>query len=99
MGLRILHTADWHLDSPLRSLPEEAAASVRASLERLPRLIAEVCRREACDMMLLAGDIFDNPQPARSTVETLKSALAQCKVVFSYPKRKAVILCISPGAG
>lgn len=49
MGLRILHTADWHLDSPLRSLPEEAAASVRASLDRLPRLIAEVCRREACD--------------------------------------------------
>lgn len=86
MGLRILHTADWHLDSPLRSLPEEAAASVRASLDRLPRLIAEVCRREACDMMLLAGDIFDNPQPARSTVETLKSALAQCGVpVFISP--------------
>lgn len=86
MGLRILHTADWHLDSPLRSLPEEAAASVRASLERLPRLIAEVCRREACDMMLLAGDIFDNPQPTRSTVETLKSALAQCGIpVFISP--------------
>ena len=67
MGLRILHSADWHLDSPLRSLPEEAAASVRAAQEQLPRLIAEVCRREACDMMLLAGDIFDNPQPARST--------------------------------
>lgn len=86
MGLRILHSADWHLDSPLRSLPEEAAASVRAAQERLPRLIAEVCRREACDMMLLAGDIFDNPQPARSTVETLKSALAQCGVpVFISP--------------
>ena len=23
MGLKILHSADWHLDSPFRSLPEQ----------------------------------------------------------------------------
>ncbi|MDO5401622.1 MAG: DNA repair exonuclease [Eubacteriales bacterium] len=74
MGLKILHTADWHLDSPLTGFREDQRQLLRESLAAIPGHIADLCRRESCDMMLLAGDIFDG-QPRRETVEGMKAAL------------------------
>lgn len=74
MGLKILHTADWHLDSPLTGFREDQRGILTAALGDLPGHIADLCRREGCDMMLLAGDIFDG-QPRRETLEELKAAL------------------------
>lgn len=85
MGLRLLHSADWHLDSPLRSMPEGMADALRTAMDGLPRRIADICRREQCDMVLLAGDLFDG-QPRRKTVENVKQALGDCGVpVFISP--------------
>ena len=51
----------------------------------LPGKIAEVCIRENCDLVLLAGDIFDGI-PGRETVDAVKKALADCAVpVFVSP--------------
>lgn len=74
MGLKILHTADWHLDSPLTGFREDQRQSLKEHLEKLPGHIADLCRRENCDMMLLAGDILDG-QPRRETLDNLKAAL------------------------
>lgn len=85
MGLKILHSADWHLDSPFASFSETQRSELQAVQRRLPRQIADVCRRECCDLVLLAGDIFDG-NPRRETVERLKQALADCAVpVFIAP--------------
>lgn len=86
MGLKILHAADWHLDSPFSSLPPETGALLRQAQRGLPDLIAEVCRREKCDLILLAGDLFDG-RPSRQTLERVKRALERC----------AVPVCIAPG--
>lgn len=79
MGLKILHSADWHLGSPFGSLPEAVRQRMRAHQRELPGRIAELCIREGCDLVLLAGDIFD-AEPDWETVDFLKEALARCGV-------------------
>ena len=86
MGLKLLHSADWHLDSPFASFPESQRKQLRATQQRIPEKIAELCRREGCDLVLLSGDLFDGT-PSRDTVESVKAALARC----------AVPVLISPG--
>lgn len=74
MGLKILHSADWHLDSPFGSVGEADRAFLRQESRRIPSLIAQLCRREHCDLMLLSGDLFDGAYTAESLTE-LREAL------------------------
>ncbi len=83
--IKILHSADWHLDSPIQGRSEEQAALLRSALLALPARIAAVCRAEHCDMMLLAGDLFDGPYTAES-FQALRNALEDAAVpVFIAP--------------
>ncbi len=85
MGLRILHTADWHLDSPFTSLTAPQRQQLCQIQRKLPAQVAQVCRREGCDMVLIGGDVFDGP-PSRETVEAVKKAFRDCAVpVFVAP--------------
>lgn len=85
MGLKILHSADWHLDSPFGGFSEAQRQFLKEQQRLLPGKVADLCRRESCDLMLLAGDIFD-AQPSRATIDTLKEALVRCGVpVFIAP--------------
>ena len=85
MGLKILHSADWHLDSPFGGFSEDQRQLWKEQQRLLPEKIADLCRREGCDLILLAGDIFDG-QPTRGTIGILKKALARCAVpVFIAP--------------
>ena len=79
MGLKILHSADWHLDSPFAGFPEAQRILLRNEQRKIPGKIADLCRRENCDMMLLAGDLFDG-EATRETLRLLKKALTDCGV-------------------
>ena len=85
MGLKLLHSADWHLDAPLIGFSPEQRQLLRQAQRTIPDRIADLCRRENCDLVLLAGDLFDGI-PSRETVATVKAALARCAVpVFISP--------------
>ena len=85
MGLKILHSADWHLDSPFGGFSDAQRQLLKEQQKLLPGKIADLCRRESCDLMLLAGDIFDG-EASRDTIEILQEALARCGVpVFIAP--------------
>ncbi len=85
MGLKILHSADWHLDSPFGSFTPEQRDLLRREQRRIPDMVADLCRKEGCDLVLLAGDIFDG-EATRETVTILKKALEHCAVpVFISP--------------
>ena len=85
MGLKILHSADWHLGSPFAGFDDSQRALLKQEQQSIPGKISQLCRREKCDLMLLAGDIFDG-EPARETVEALKKALSECGArVFITP--------------
>ena len=85
MGLKILHTADWHMDAAFSSFSEEQRAFLRREQLKIPGKIAEICRREQCDLVLLAGDVFDGI-PSREAIDTVKRTLKDCNVpVFVTP--------------
>ena len=85
MGLKILHSADWHLDSPFAGFDDSQRALLKQEQQSIPGKISQLCRREKCELMLLAGDIFDG-EPTRETVEALKKALSECGArVFITP--------------
>lgn len=57
--MKILHSADWHLDSPLVGFTPEQKQILRRALLSVPGKIAEICRQENCQLLLLSGDLFD----------------------------------------
>lgn len=78
--IKILHSADWHLDAPLLGKEE-----LKKSLAAIPGKLAALCKEENCDLVLLSGDLFDGV-PSAEGIATLKLALAQMGVpVFITP--------------
>ena len=85
MGLKILHSADWHLDSPFAGFDRERAALLRQESLALPGKIARLALREGCDLMLLPGDLFDG-KSTRESLDALKNAVEEAGMpVFITP--------------
>ena len=83
--LRILHGADLHLDSPFSALPSQEGAKFRKLQRETFLEMTEKCRQYHCDLLLLAGDVFDGT-PNPETVEVLQEALGNCGAeVFIAP--------------
>lgn len=83
--MKILHSADLHLDTPFTGHSEAKSAFLRRKLAEVPQKLADLCRREQCDMMLLSGDLFDGPWTMES-LNSLRSALEDAAVpVFISP--------------
>ncbi|MBQ6430729.1 MAG: DNA repair exonuclease [Oscillospiraceae bacterium] len=72
--IRILHAADFHLDSAFSSLPPEKAASRRREQRAALEQLAALC--EGCDLVLLSGDLFDSARVYRDTLDALKRFFA-----------------------
>ena len=71
--LRIIHAADLHLDSPFASLPPEQAVQRRRQQRQILQEITELC--QIADLVLLAGDVFDDRQVCPETVELMKETV------------------------
>ena len=83
--IKILHSGDWHLDSPLQGRTPEQAAVLRRELLKIPGKIAALCKEEACDLVLLSGDLFDGAYTQES-YRTVYDALQGMDVpVFITP--------------
>ena len=83
--MKILHSADWHLDSPFSGRAPEQRDVLNRALRKIPKKVAELCRRENCDVVLLSGDIFDG-EYTREGYEAVYNALEDCGVpVFVAP--------------
>jgi len=84
--IKLIHAADFHLDTPFRALPPDKAAERRSEqrelLSRLSGLVAE----EKCDLVLLSGDLFDGDRVYYETAQALVRTLGQLSVpVFIAP--------------
>ena len=61
--MRFIHTSDWQLGKPFGRAPEQArAALLEARLDAIDTLAA-AARSEGTDIVLVAGDVFDSPEP------------------------------------
>lgn len=73
--VKLLHAADFHLDSPYRSLNAQQARQRRhEGRENLLRL-TQFANAGEVDVVLLAGDLFDSGEIYRETMDMLAKAL------------------------
>lgn len=94
--MKILHSADLHLDAPFTGRSETQTRTLRQALIRVPGQLADLCRRESCDLVLLAGDLFDGPW-SRDSYQALYTALEEMAVpVFISPGNHDFISHESP---
>lgn len=83
--MKILHSADWHLDSPIIGRTEAQTDLLKSTLLEIPYKVAAAAKAERCDLMLLAGDLFDSAATPES-IKTLKDALTEVEIpVFIVP--------------
>ncbi|MDH5671962.1 MAG: DNA repair exonuclease [Myxococcales bacterium] len=78
MSFRFVHTADVHLDSPLRSLAlrDERLADLVASATRTAfERTVELCLDEAVDALFIVGDLYDGDQTSMKTAVFLAEQL------------------------
>lgn len=78
LAFRFIHTADLHLDSPLRALAlrspdlaRELGVATRAALTR----IIDLCIAEDVHFLLIAGDLWDGRHSSTKTPRFLKQEL------------------------
>lgn len=80
MPFRFVHTADIHLDSPLRSLslrnPQLAALIGDSTRQALIRIV-DLCLEEQVDALIIAGDLYDGEQTSMKTARFLATQLAR----------------------
>lgn len=84
--IKILHAADLHLDSVFSGHSQTATAWLRAQLKAIPEQIAAICKNENCDLLLLAGDVFDG-----------KATKESCLALGNALEEVGIPTFISPG--
>ncbi len=70
--MRILHTADWHLGDRLGRI--DRTDDLRRAVER----VAEYCKSERADVLVVAGDLFSE----MSRPDSLRESIAHLQATF-----------------
>ena len=75
--VKVLHAADFHLDSAYGALPEEKARLRRRESRALAGRMTDWANEHGAQLMLLAGDLFDSDELYGQTARELADALAR----------------------
>lgn len=78
MPFRLVHIADLHLDSPLRSMAlrdPDLAELIGASARRALAATVDLCLSARADALLIAGDLYDGGQTSMKTAGFLAAEL------------------------
>ena len=83
--MRILHAADFHLDSPFRGLSAAEGRRRREEGRSLLWRMAEIANDRGAELVLLSGDLFDSGRVYRETVERMAQSLGgiRCQVLIA----------------
>ena len=76
MGIRFIHTADWHIGKRFGRFDPDKAALLRDARARIVDRVAELARQEDARIVLVAGDVFDGPGLADASLRRLTARLA-----------------------
>lgn len=99
MPVRILHAADFHLDSAFGALTAEQSRLRRSESRAAAERLANYVDQNQIDLVLLAGDLFDSAEIYRETAETLLAALGAMRArVFIAPGNHDFFALASPYA-
>lgn len=99
MSIKILHAADFHLDSAFAGLTSEQAKLRRRESRRLLERLSNYVNQRGVEVVLLAGDLFDSATTYRETIEALIDALGGMSArVFIAPGNHDFYTARSPYA-
>ena len=86
MRIKLVHAADFHLDSAFGALNAEQAKLRRRESRELLQRLCNYVNQNGVDLVLLAGDLFDSDTTYRETIEALSDALGAMQArVFIAP--------------
>lgn len=75
LGMRFLHTSDWHLGRSLHR------ADLRQAQSRFLDHLVDTARSERVDAVLIAGDVYDRAIPPVDAVAMFEDVLARLRAV------------------
>lgn len=83
--MKFLHTADLHLDASYAGAGVLGADARREASRRLLTRIFALARKESCDLILIAGDLFDSKYVTPETAELFARLCAEsaCPIVIA----------------
>lgn len=85
--IKVLHTGDFHLGYDYGKYEEHSVERAEENMETFGRVV-DLCRSEQADIMLIAGDLFDNDNPKDEILYF---------VIDNFKKIEDVIVMIAPG--
>ena len=98
-AIKLIHSADFHLDSPFEALPAARAAVRRSEQRDLLASLVRLADEERADLVLLSGDLLDSGNTFYETGEELVRALSACPCpVFLSPGNHDFYSAASPYA-
>jgi DNA repair exonuclease SbcCD nuclease subunit len=74
--VRLIHAADFHLDSPFSALTEEKAMLRRREQRALLEKLCALAEGQKADLLLLSGDLLDSGRSYAETFHQLSEVLA-----------------------
>jgi len=85
-SLKFLHFSDIHLDAPFSSLGSKFAAEQRRRdlLEVFGRII-DLAKKEAVDIILISGDLYEHEYVRKSTIHYINKKFSE------IPKQKCLL--------
>ncbi len=84
--LKLLHTSDLQLDAPFEFLAQKGRLHRQHLLQTFKKIV-ELARSANYDMLLIAGDLFNDNRPSHATVNSVIQVLADIQIP----------VCILPG--
>ena len=76
MPLKIVHCADLHIGATFSHLPTSLAKVRKEEIRASFLNIINYCKEKSVDALLICGDLFDCPNPAKNDCDFVKKALA-----------------------
>ncbi|MCZ7382027.1 MAG: DNA repair exonuclease [Candidatus Methanoperedens sp.] len=85
-SLRVLHVADVHLGAKFKGLPPNKARNRREDLKNTFGKIIALAKSSKSTAILIAGDLFDNPNPNSSLVSFVTNEMEKAEIpIFLTP--------------
>lgn len=84
MSLKLIHCADFHIGASLSQLNTALAKKRSEEIRNSLVTVADLCKEKEVDALLIAGDLFDTPNPSKADCEFVKNVLTSLSPVNVY---------------
>ncbi len=75
--IKILHAADFHFDTPFKEIGEKQSRINKEEIKEVFSEIINISKNKCVDILLLAGDIFDNNTVNKQTLYFIEEKLKE----------------------